>query len=121
MAGSTTKPPFGTWANDSIARSMSAAESSTGDTGQPAAGEVDPPLGGHELGNRSMLSLRCKRQLPILKFPKIPYFISGDAVPTGMCGRGVSPVGAGGSGEVIDTCTCPIRRGRLGTSERWFG
>src|SRR5260221_7468308 len=29
---------------------------------------------------------------------EIPYFISGDAVPTGMGGRGVSPVGAGGSG-----------------------
>src|SRR5260221_12896576 len=30
---------------------------------------------------------------------EIPYFISGDAVPTGMGGRGVSPVGAGGSGR----------------------
>src|SRR5262249_57787044 len=30
---------------------------------------------------------------------EIPYFISGDAGPTGMGGRGVSPVGAGGSGR----------------------
>src|SRR5262249_57058017 len=30
---------------------------------------------------------------------EIPYFISGDAVPTGMGGRGVSSFGAGGSGR----------------------
>src|SRR5262249_57353499 len=31
--------------------------------------------------------------------PKCSYFISGDVVPTGMGGRGVSPVDAGGSGR----------------------
>src|SRR5262249_9678613 len=36
--------------------------------------------------------------VPIFNF-RIPYFISGDAGPTGMGGRGVSPVGAGGSGR----------------------
>jgi len=30
---------------------------------------------------------------------EIPYFISGDAGPTGMGGRGVSPIGTGGSGR----------------------
>ena len=30
---------------------------------------------------------------------EIPYFISGDAGPTGTGGRGVSPVDAGGSGR----------------------
>src|SRR5262249_57770468 len=39
-----------------------------------------------------------RAQLPILN-SEIPYFISGDVVPTGMGGRGVSPVDAGGAGR----------------------
>src|SRR6516164_5407744 len=39
-----------------------------------------------------------RAQLPILN-SEILYFISGDVVPSGMGGRGVSPVDAGGSGR----------------------
>src|SRR5262249_49350426 len=39
-----------------------------------------------------------RAQLPILN-SEVSYFISGDAVPTGMGGRRVSPVDAGGSGR----------------------
>src|SRR5262249_61672414 len=39
-----------------------------------------------------------RAQLPILN-SEILYFISGDVVPTGMGGRRVSPVDAGGSGR----------------------
>src|SRR5262249_62347357 len=77
-----------------------------------------------------------RAQLPILNSEML-YFISGDVVPTGMGGRRVSPVDAGGSGRrrsggrlggaetplswsaLGGCCGAPIPQGWLAPGEAW--